>query len=80
MAEEKKRSEKHEFARNSLPGHLVPIFDDFAADYMFYATKHYGKPFVSYIVIAEMVKAGWRLAELPLTEKRTEEGASSGDD
>jgi hypothetical protein len=53
------RSEKHEQARNSLPDEVKPVFDELVVDYQFAATKHYGAPFVSYIVLAEMVKAGW---------------------
>lgn len=56
-----KRTEKHEQARNSLSDELKPIFDDFVADYKFASTKHHGAPFVSYVVLAEMVRAGWRL-------------------
>jgi hypothetical protein len=59
--ETRKRSDKHEHARDSLPEELRPIIDDFVADYKFAATKHHGSPFVSYIVLAEMVRAGWRL-------------------
>lgn len=55
------RTEKHELARNSLPDELKPVFDDFVTDYRFAATKHHGSPFVSYIVLAEMVRLGWRL-------------------
>ena len=56
-----KRSEKHELARNSLPDELKKVFDDFVNDYRFSATKHHGSPFVSYVVLAEMVRIGWRL-------------------
>lgn len=62
---EERRSEKHEQARNSLPDELKRIFDDFVADYRFAATKHHGSPYVSYIVLADMVKAGWRLLSDP---------------
>lgn len=64
------RSEKLELARNSLPDDLKPVFDDFVADYRFAATKHHGAPYVSYIVLAEMVKAGWRLAAEPFKEEK----------
>jgi hypothetical protein len=57
------RSEKHEQARSSLPDELRPIFDDFVADYRYAATKHHGAPYVSYVVLAEMVRAGWRLVK-----------------
>lgn len=65
MNDNEKRTEKHEEARRSLPVELVPIFDDFVTDYRFFAMKHHGSPFVSYAVLAEMIKAGWRLAEPP---------------
>lgn len=55
------RSEKHETARNTLPDELKPVFDDLVDDYRFAATKHHGSPFVSYVVLAEMVRMGWRL-------------------
>ena len=62
------RTEKHEQARNSLPESVRPVFDDFVADYRFAATKVHGSPFVSYMVMAEMVRAGWRLAAEPIRE------------
>ena len=55
-----KLSEKHELARKSLPDLLVPVFDQFVEDYKYAGTIHHGSPFVSYIILAEMVKAGWR--------------------
>lgn len=70
------RSEKHEQARNSLPEELRSVFDDFVADYRFVATKVHGSPFVSYMVLAEMIRAGWRLAADPLSatpEKKDDE-------
>lgn len=65
---DKPRSEKHELVRNSLPDELKQVFDDLAADYRFAATKHHGSPFVSYIVLAEMVKLGWRLEAEPIRD------------
>lgn len=69
--QEEKRTEKHELARNSLPESLRPVFDDFVADYKFAGTKHHGSPFVSYIILAEMVRAGWRLAAEPIKDDAT---------
>jgi hypothetical protein len=63
---EQKRSEKELEARNSLPEELRPVFDEFAGDYRFAATVRYGKPYVSYIVLADMVRAGWRLSAKPV--------------
>jgi len=56
------RSEKYEQARSTLPETLRPIFDDFVADYKYHATSRHGAPYVSYIVLADMIRAGWRLS------------------
>jgi hypothetical protein len=64
MAE--KISEKQLEARNSLPEELKPVFDDFVADYKYAATMRSRLPYVSYIVLADMVRAGWRLSEKPM--------------
>jgi hypothetical protein len=63
---EGKRTEKHEAARMSLPEELRPVFDQFVLDYKFAATVHHGSPFVSYVTLAEIVKAGWRLTAKPI--------------
>ena len=62
------RTEKHELARNSLPESLQPVFDRFVKDYKFAASMRHGAPYVSYIVLADMVRAGWRLADEPLSD------------
>ncbi|MCC6697938.1 MAG: hypothetical protein IT365_20095 [Candidatus Hydrogenedentes bacterium] len=67
---EYERSEKHELARNGLLDNLKPTFDDMVSDYRFVATKHHDSPFVSYIVLVEMVKVGRRLAAEPLKEEK----------
>ena len=64
-------SDKHEQAKGSLPEELRPVFDDFVTDYKFAATKHHGSPFVSYVVLAEMVRAGWRLTAEPTEGRET---------
>jgi hypothetical protein len=66
--DENPRSEKHERARNSLPDELKAVFDDFVADYQFAGTKRHGAPFVSYMILADMVRAGWRLTAKPIKE------------
>ena len=63
MADEQKRTVKHSEARNSLSPDLVPVFDKLVEDYKFAATMHHGSPFVSYVVLADLVKAGWRRLE-----------------
>ena len=66
------RSEKHEQARDSLPDKLKPVFDNFVTDYRLAATKHHGSPFVSYVVLAEMVRLGWRLTAEQLPDESAE--------
>jgi hypothetical protein len=66
MSENVIRSEKYEQARNSLPEELRSIFDAFVEDYKFAGVIHHGSPFVSYIILAEMVKAGWRASGEPI--------------
>jgi hypothetical protein len=72
MSEAIKRSDKYEAARNSLPEELQSIFDEFVEDYKFAGTLHHGSPFVSYIILAEMVKAGWRCSGKPIGTWETE--------
>jgi hypothetical protein len=57
---EEKRSPKHETARTSLPEELRPVFDALVAEYQFHSVKHYDRPFVSYIILADLVREGWR--------------------
>lgn len=57
------RSQKHEETRAALPPELRAVFDELVADYRFAAQQHYRQPFVSYIVLSELVKLGWRCAE-----------------
>ena len=61
-----KPSEKQVEARNSLLEELKSVFDVFVADYKYAATMRYGRPYISYIVLADMVRAGWRLSAKPV--------------
>ena len=75
-----KRSDKHEVARETLPDELRPIFDQFVDDYKFAGTIHHGSPFVSYIILAEMVKAGWRQSGEPMGQWKMPETTVEGED
>jgi len=55
-------SQKENQARDELPDELKSVFDDFVADYKYAATLRHGKPYISYIVLADMIRAGWRLS------------------
>ena len=65
-----KNSEKYVEARNSIPDELKPVFDDLVSYYKYAATLRHGKPYVSYIVLADMVRAGWRLSAEPTKSKK----------
>lgn len=58
-------NERHEQARNSLPDDLKSVFDDFSTDFRLATSSHQGASSVSSMVLAEMVRAGWRLLEEP---------------
>ncbi len=47
----------------SLPAELQPIYQALVEEYKFYALKHYGRAWVAYEVIAELVRSGWRPPE-----------------
>ena len=68
MAE--KPSEKQIEARNSLPEELKPVFDDFVADYKYAATVRYGRAYISYVVSADLIKAGWRCTAEAIKETK----------
>lgn len=60
------RSPKHEVGRRRVPDELQPVFDELVQDYKFCGFKHYGTPFVSYEILADLVLMGWRPAAEPL--------------
>lgn len=65
------RSEKDLAARDTLPTELRSDYDRFVEDYKFAATVRHGSPYVSYIVLADMIKAGWRRSAEPVDESRS---------
>lgn len=74
-----KDSEKFKDARASLSKELREIYDEFVADYRYAATLRHGKPYVSYIVLADMVRAGWRCSAKPQKQSKNceNQGGSS---
>jgi len=65
---EEKQSEKYKEARNSLSDELKPIFDELVSHYKYATMRRHGRGYVSYIVLAELVKAGWRLSAEPVKQ------------
>ena len=58
--EGKRNSPKFVEGRESLPEELRQTYDQLVEEYGFYALKHYGRNWVAYKVIAELVRDGWR--------------------
>ena len=54
--------------REKLPEHVREDFDSLVKWYRYYATIHHHQPFVSYKVLADLVRLGWRLAAKPLDD------------
>ena len=52
-------------ARNSVPPDARPVFDRLVEEYRFHATVVHGRPFVSYGVLAALVRDGWRPTDGP---------------
>lgn len=55
-----KRSPQHDEEREKLPEDLQPFFDQLVTEYRFHCAKHYGRELVSYKVLADLVRDGWR--------------------
>jgi hypothetical protein len=61
MKKPPQQNTKRDEARAGLPLDLQPVFDQISDDYRFAAMKYHGSPFVSYVVLADLVRLGWRL-------------------
>lgn len=56
----RKRSEKDLAAESSLPANLRPHYRSLVEDYHFATAKRYGRGYISYGVLADLVAGGWR--------------------
>ena len=54
------RGPKYMQALVSLPEELRPIYKAMVEEYKFNALKRYGRAWVAYDVIADLVRSGWR--------------------
>ena len=53
-------SEAYRSEREKLPEELRTHYDSLVQWYRYYATVHHRSPFVSYKVLADLVRDGWR--------------------
>ena len=63
-------SEKFKEAEAILPDDLKPIFRRFVEKYEFLTTTHFGRGYVAYVVLADLVLAGWRPSAQRMPESR----------
>jgi len=68
-------SEKSKQAEAKLPNELKSIYRQMVQDYEFQTQVKYGRGYVAYDVLAEMVLAGWR----PSTEPQKSAISKNGD-
>jgi hypothetical protein len=53
-------SEKYKEAEAILPEELKPVFKRFVEEYEYLTMTHFGRGYVAYKVLADLVVAGWR--------------------
>jgi len=58
-------SEKSKQAEAKLPTELRPIYHQMIQDYEFQTQVKYGRGYVAYEILAQMVLAGWRPSAEP---------------
>jgi hypothetical protein len=54
------KSKKYLSAKESLPINLYPIYDQLVNEYTFHTEKRYGRGYLSYDVLADLVRDGWK--------------------
>lgn len=52
--------------RSRLPEDLRSEFDSLVETYRYYAFMHYERPFVSYKILADLIRDGWRATADPI--------------
>lgn len=58
-------SEKFKEAEEALPEDLRPLLRRFVEEYEYLTRIHYGRGYVAYKVLADLILAGWRPSETP---------------
>jgi len=59
-----KKSPKYQAARDRLPEDLQGIYDDFVEQYAFLTITRYGRGYVAYDVLADLILEGWRRVDV----------------
>ncbi len=58
-------SPKKKEAKESIPPDLWPIYEQLIGEYKSFSIEHYGKPWFSYLILADLINAGWRPTHKP---------------
>lgn len=61
---------KYTEAEESLPEELRPVFKKLVEEYEFLTIQHFGRGYVAYQVLADLIRAGWRPSALPLSDSK----------
>ena len=64
-------SPKSQAAEGRLPEELRPIYRQLVEQYAFSTTVRYGRGYVAYEVIADLILAGWRASAPPHPDIKT---------
>ena len=62
------KSIKYDDVLSQIPENLRSEFCKLVEDYRFAAHLRYGKRYVSYIVLSDLIKAGWRCSAKPIED------------
>ena len=60
---ERKESDKYFEVRNQLPPKMRSIFDELVDDYRDVSLNYFSRSFVSFAILADLVRLGWRKKE-----------------
>lgn len=63
-------SPKYKEAEGALPSELQETFRRLVEEYEFLTTAHYGRGYVAYKVLADLVRAGWRPSAEPSDDSK----------
>lgn len=62
-------SVRYRKAEGRLPENLKPILRQLTEQYEYFTTLHYGRGYVAYQVLADLVLTGWRPTDVSVGER-----------
>ena len=72
------KSEKYQAAGDSLPPELREVYRQLVEEYAFHTEVKYGRRYVTYEVLAQLVRSGWRLSAEPMEDSSMPETEGVG--